>query len=58
MKDVSKDEERDPQKPDPNMEEKRVIGLEEAGDNFGVEDTPYNAPEEVEAQKRLRERPE
>lgn len=54
MKDVSNDEKRDPQKPDPNMEEKRVIGLEEAGENFGVEDTPYNAPEEVDAQKRLR----
>ena len=34
--------------------EKRVVGLEEAGENFGVEDTPYNAPEEVEAQKRNR----
>jgi hypothetical protein len=34
--------------------EKRVVGLEEAGENFGVEDKPYNAPEEVEAQKRNR----
>ena len=37
-----------------NANEKRVIGLEEAGENNGVEDTPYNAPEEVEAQKKTR----
>ena len=41
----------------PKAKEKRVVGLEEAGENFGVEDTPYNAPEEVEAQKRNRESP-
>jgi hypothetical protein len=43
-------------KPEQNSKakEKRVVGLEEAGENFGVEDTPYNAPEEVEAQKRNR----
>jgi hypothetical protein len=34
----------------------RVIGLEEAGENAGVEDTPYNAPEEMAARERLRGR--
>ena len=37
---------------DLQVKEKRVVGLEEPGENFGVEDAPYNAPEEVEAQKR------
>lgn len=43
---------------DSKVKDKRVIGLEEAGENFGVEDTPYNAPEEVEAQKRNRKESE
>ena len=43
---------------DSKVKDKRVIGLEEAGENFGVEDTPYNAPEEVEAQKRNRKKSE
>jgi hypothetical protein len=38
----------------PQRDDKHVVSLEEAGENFGVEDTPYNAPEEVEAQERRR----
>ena len=55
--------ERDPEQQQPSPEknskanEKRVIGLEEAGANFGIEDT-YNAPEEIEAQRRNRKEPE
>jgi hypothetical protein len=33
--------------------ERRVIDLNEADENAGVEDTPYNAPEETEARERL-----
>jgi hypothetical protein len=53
MTDQRPKEQAEPEQ-DSMPEEKRVIGLEEAGENFGVEDTPYNAPEEVEAQKRNR----
>lgn len=37
----------------PNRADRRVIDLDDAGENAGVEDTPYNAPEETEARRRL-----
>ena len=41
-------------KPDSRRNDRHAVDIDQAGENAGVEDTPYNAPEEDEARERLR----